>query len=589
MEPGEHLIIFAERADLGMNERAFNLFTALLALILIVLTSTLLSSMIQSESNTKTIISKLMSQSKLESMSRLIRADAFQTFKYMMTDQIEEWLSKNEFTIGVDHKTWEDWEKVKEEFTNVYFKDEQQFASFLGENLPSQLVRYNDEYAGGYYIEVDFNREGFVNVLQEVVTQSAADQDFFEIVECDGTPQGCPNGSFYIKLEFSKLDQRAYETMPLLTVRDLRTGSEHSSRELKDPVIPRNDLKVFVPLRLFRALAITRGFMHSELGSGQINSSQDKGFYSPRVHNEFDSLALGFCDYGFCAPRTNPYFPPSKTFIDSQKCPGFLGASPINVQAEFRGENFSYNAGSENSMETKMRKIVKKRMCELSRDLLKPYNDPEFEIKKTTFEGEDCYIDAEDMYVEMDSTLAKKIEQGSARMLGGGPAPQFTVNDEPNHFESASPKCPFNYHLSENRRIGVFTDPASLGELKMPGDTYGAEACEEFGVTETHCGMISPGMGSWSCCTELRALTFVIEFQENNPAYKVNKDRDVKYRIRTFNKSYTPFNPNYDFGGLDVRCALNPGTTPTKRCDSDGWKCYVPPPGQEGCYPARGI
>lgn len=552
----------------ALNERAFNLFTALLALILIVLTSILVTSMVQSESNTKTIIAKLMSQSKLESMSRLIRADAFQTFNYMMRDQIEGWLSGNEFLVGADYKTWDEWDKVIEEFTNVHFKNEKAFAGYLGENLPSQLITYNDEYAAGYKIEVDFNRKGFVEILQKLVVNSAATHDFFEVIDCDGTPEGCPNGSFYINLKFSKLDQKAYESMPLVTVTDIRSG-----RRLRDPVLPRNDLKVYIPLRLFRALAITRGFMHSELDPAKMNSRDDYGFYSPRFHTEIDSMALGFCDYGYCAPRKNPYFPPQEKYL-TQKCPGYVGVSSYKVDdGEFRGESFSYNAGKKRNMRDNLRKLVKKRLCELSRDLLEPHNEPgEFEIVRSTFGGEDCYIKKEN--IEMDTTPAKKIELAPPGFIPSvNTGATYTIDDEPNHFEGLMPKCPFNYFLPEHRRIGIYKDGT---EFKMPGDRYGAEPCEGFSVTEK---------GMWAGCTEVTVVSFVIVFEEKNLNYKVNKDREVKYSIATFNKGYTPFNPNYDFGSLhpDGSCALTQ-ENPPRSCRKEGWICYVPLSG-EGCYP----
>lgn len=561
-----------------MNERAFNLFTALLALILIILTSVLVTSMVNSESNTKTIIAKLIGQSKLEATSRLIRADAFQTFNYMMRDQIEGWLSQPDNVFKpLDYHVWEDWQKVKDEFADVQFKNEAAFASYLGQNLPSQLESYNDNYSGSYKINVDFNREGFVRILQSVVKKSAADNDFFEVVDCDGTPEGCPNGTFYINLKFSRLTPEMYESMPLLTVTDVRSG-----RQLKDPVLPRNDLKVFVPLRLFRALAITRAFMHSKLGP-EMNGQEDYGFYSPRIHNEIDSMALGLCDYGSCYPREDPYFPSQKRYIPNHLCPGYLN-NQMKVKGSFRGTQFEYWAGRSSNTRDVLRKLVKKRLCDLSNELISAYNAPgEFEVKQNSAYSTPCYI--RNAKIEIASTPSKIIKQGAGSMVPAGIA-----HEEPNHADN---RCPFSFTLDEpgyfqQRKIGMYKEGT---ELKMPGKEFGAEICaglsseesEENRKNEAFLESCSGGNKSWSCCTEVTGISFVLSFEEKDANYKVNKARDVTFNIGTVDYGYTPFNPNYDFGLWDQSCALGP-LQRTAECDASGWTCHIPVDGSLKCY-----
>jgi len=579
-----------------LDERAFNLFTALLAMILIILTSVLVISMVQSESNTKTIISKLISQSKMESMARLIRADAFQTFNYAMREQIEWWLSRpdNQFVIDGDYRVWEDWDKVIDEFANSRFKNHTAFAKFLGENMPSQLISYDDDYTAGYKISVDFDTEKFVPVLQQVVMDSAAERDFFEVVDCDGTPAGCPNGSFYIKLKFSELAPEVYESMPLVTVTDVRSckGSTdlhdpYCGRELKDPVLPRNDIKIFVPLRIFRALAITRAFMHSELGPG-MNGADDFGFYAPRIHNEFDSMALGMCDYGYCRPRDNPYFPPEEQHIQGHKCPGFL-ASKMDVRGSFRGEPFDYTAGNKRNTEEALKNLVEKRLCALSRDLIAPHDSPgDFEIVSETEAGgtQQCYLSVEK--IEIGSSPSKLIELGK----GVKPAPRPFPLDEPNHSDMV---CPFDFTLStggQHRKIGMYKDASGTA---MPD--INAAVCKGFhSMLEeedrqgrsnfvTSCE-ISAGGKSWACCSEVATISLVLTFEEKDQHYKVNKDRDVRFNIKTFNKGYSPFNPNFDFGLGDSSCALDSSLSRSDSCDKSGWKCVVPDNFDDACYPA---
>jgi len=571
-----------------LNQRAFNLFTALLALILIILTSVLVTSMVSSESNTKTIISKLIGQSKLEATARLVRADAFQSFNYSMRKQIETHLRDNPIILS-SNEVWNDWDEVVDEFAEERFTNESAFANYLGQQLPSELEFYNDDYAAGYQIEVDFNRKGFTKLLQDVFMDSSLDADFFEIIDCDGTPQNCPNGSFYINLKFSRIDEEAYESMPLVTITDVRSG-----RSISDPVLPRNDLKVYVPLRVFKALAHARGFMHSEFGPG-LNGPEDNGFFSPRIHNEFDSMALGMCDYGICRPRDNPYFPPEKSYLEDNRCPGYL-SSTVTVNGDFRGENFIYLAGSRTSTKNALTELVDKRLCEMSRDLVKPYagggNSEKFEaILQTAMPGE-CYLTT--TRVLSYSTPSKLI-----KTAGGKATAHVSFYDEPNY--GVNPPCPYEFTSGERnqitgyqpRRTGMYYES---GVLKLPqGPASKADICKGLKseiepdtlTTQSFLSSCSGSQKDLACCDEIGDIEFVLSFREMDGNYKVDKTQPMKYQIKASDISFVPFNPNYDYE-LDLAdCSLN-NYTRVDECNADGWTCYVPMTGaqfQNKCLP----
>jgi hypothetical protein len=563
-----------------LNARAFNLFTALLALILIVLTSILVSSMVQSESNTKTIIAGVLGQSRLESMSRLIRADAFQTFNYATRDKMEDWLSGsgNEFQIS-DYRKWENWQSVVDEFANDKFRNSQAFAEYLASNLPSMIAEANTKYAG-YEISVEFDKTSFKKILTTVLEQSAQDRDFFQIIDCDGTPENCPNGSFYLNLKFSKLDQSVYEDMPLVTVKDLRGNLSGS-----DPIIPKNDLKIYVPTRIFKALAIARGFMHSKLGSGTdgMNTASDYGYYSPRIQNEIDSMALGYCDYGYCSPRQSPYFPPDKMYDDTKNCPGFItaGSAPIQVDGTFRGANFSYNAGNDDDTKAEMIKLLKQRLCELSRELLGAYDKPENE-KNFSMAGEGffngdpmkpCYVTVADGGIEAKSPPSKGIKAAGSGEIAKPDA--YPFSEEPNTPRESWAPCPYPYELAtENHRTGMFLEG---GEIKIK--KYDTASC--FDTEDTS------RLGDMSC-TQITGVNLVITYVEKDQNYKVMKDRDVRIKIKTADYGYTAFNAKIDFGYIsaDRGCTFDGPPAGEAACGNrEGWMCYVPP-AEEGCYPS---
>ncbi|MCX6802907.1 MAG: hypothetical protein NT067_07440 [Candidatus Diapherotrites archaeon] len=553
-----------------MNERAFNLFTALLALILIVLTSILVSSMVQSESNAKTIIAKVLSQSRLESMSRLIRADAFQTFNYATREQMELWLSEpgNVFEIADYHK-WADWQSVVDEFADAKFKNAEVFADYLARNLPSMIAQSKPEGYAGYELDVQFDQVKFKAILKEVLAKSYEDNDFFQIIDCKGTPETCPNGSFYLNLKFSKLDQSLYEQMPLITVKDTRGNSTGS-----DPIIPKNDLKVYIPTRIFKALTLARSFMHSELGSG-INTASDFGYYSPRIQNEIDSMALGFCDYGYCYPRQNPYFPPDRTYIDSQSCPGFITSSSdyLSVDGTFRGTNFSYEAGNDKGTEDEIKALLKQRLCELSTELLGKYEGPQykndFAIATETFQGKPCYVTVDEKGgIEAKSHESKGIEAGNADIDASGLRGTFS-EEEPNNPDGPGALCPYQYELQENQRTGMFREG---GEIKI--NDFGPASCFAASAPDK------------AKCTQVTVVKLMVTYMEKDMNYKVMKDRDVWIKISTADYNYTPFNAKISLGDTGSDCAFSFPEFDEKACNEKGWVCYVPNT-VDGCYPSK--
>src|SRR3989338_8327145 len=75
-----------------MNKKGFNLFTALVAAILILLTTLLISAMIQSESSVRGIIQEKDQQARLESVAEIMQNDSVNLFNYYMRQRIEAWI-----------------------------------------------------------------------------------------------------------------------------------------------------------------------------------------------------------------------------------------------------------------------------------------------------------------------------------------------------------------------------------------------------------------------------------------------------------------------------------------------------------------
>lgn len=559
-----------------MNQRAFNLFTALLAFILILTSTILFLTMVQTETNTSHLIDRMASQARLESVARLVRADIFHTFNQNLRERIENYLRKN--AIVIDLNAWDNWDKLKKDFSEGYFVSNEAFAMEIAKALPGLELDYAIPYEGKYKVEM-YNKDltKFKELLQSAINASASSGDFIEVVECDGTPENCPLGTFYINLRITKLSDEEYEGLPMLKVTDLLNGSY-----IADPIIPKNDIKLYVPLRLFKAMAITRKLMHSDLT--YMNTRYDFGYLSPRIHNEFDSMALGYCDYGFCYPRENPYYPPDKRYSDDKACAGAgVTNSLTEVTGNFRGTNLKYNLTdrlNSNYMERKLAELVKKRLCELSKENISGYNSPgDFEIEKDSADP-NCYVIVEAGDIRAIAEPSKLIRSGPERkppLIGTNP------KVEPNQTLSG---CPFNFNLGQNRRIGYYKTASGI---KWPGSEIGSEICKGFEAMGALIGMVPPKCGygtSWACCTEITEMNFKVSFLEKNPEYKINKDLETRFAFKIVDRSFTGFNPNYDSGTTNIDCALTHAPQQIG-CMASAWTCIVKQgaSGYEGCYP----
>jgi hypothetical protein len=567
-----------------MNTKGFNLFTALLATILIVVTSMLVLIMIQTERDTNTTIEDITTQARLEAVMRLMRADVLHSFNHYVREKIEAYLSENPIDLG-DLNVWNDWDTLVKEFVYGYFGrkekgvERERFAYQLATSLPAMLYRYTQglKYEARYEVRVVGDEEKFKKVMLELILESAEEKDFIQLVDCDGTPEGCPVGSFYINLRLSKLSDELYESLPVIVVKDTVTGAE-----IRDAILPRHDIKMYVPSRLFKAFAYTRKFLHSDLK--KMNSSSDYGYLAPRIHNELDSMALGLCDYGYCHPRENPYYPPRLKALDDKACPGARSNAIDSVEVSFRGKTLKYNPSEKTGtqsvpgLEDALEKIIKMRLCELSKQHLSSLSSADFSVEKQTVEELECYLEFSD--VDVESTASVKVVSGSGAVTYG---PAY---EEPNNPSA----CPFNFSLPQNRRLGYYLDG---DEIKWPSREIGADTCKAL-YTGLSAGIKQKlrrcERAGWGCCSELAELTFKITFHEGNDRYKVNKNRDVKFIIQITDRSYTPFNPNYDSGNVlgSLGCALEHEPKPLA-CDALGWTCKTVEIGAKyaGCYPSR--
>ena len=104
-----------------MNGKGFNLFTALISFLLILLAVLLVQSMIQAERSATDTVDHIESRSKLEATAEMARADAMQVFNYALRKKIEDWLIRPD--TGVVFLDLEDtsWEEIQDQFAESKF------------------------------------------------------------------------------------------------------------------------------------------------------------------------------------------------------------------------------------------------------------------------------------------------------------------------------------------------------------------------------------------------------------------------------------------------------------------------------------
>lgn len=300
----------------GSGQRGFTLFTALVAFILIVLAMLLVQSMISTERNVSDTISDISEQEDMQAIADLSRADALQVFNFGIRYSIETFstedrapkdgLPDNPFPMFTGTSSrWIDLESefVKDRFSVSPSGTQQQnkFATITAKHLISILERSDD--SRGYRIDLAKPDEArMTSVLEKTFNKSADASDFFEVIRCD--PGGVSSassdfyknciGSFYVTLDLSRgsIDDQQYETFP-----QIRVENQLTHRVLKEPIMPRGKVRIYVPVRLFKALAgawvLAKGGGNGIFDSGFDDGIRKSGAGTQNAAEDFLEKKIG--------------------------------------------------------------------------------------------------------------------------------------------------------------------------------------------------------------------------------------------------------------------------------------------------------
>lgn len=288
-------------------QKGFNLFTALVATMLVVLAVLLVQAMNSTQRQAIDTIKDIEEEQKMLAVADLAKADALQVFNFGIRYSIEEWLSydkdpqdgipDNYYNLSPQMALEPDaWEKIKEDFARTQFGVQgggSQLAFLASQHITSLLLTSPD--VKGYSIDLPKPNEAQLRVLlQKVFEESAKDKDFFEVIECDGTFNGCSKGTFYVNLNLKSpqeggyLSEEDYEKFPQIKVTNNLTD-----RVLRQPVLPRGNLQIYVPVRLFKTLS----------AGLEVAKANGNGVFEQGFKQSVESARSGICDTGSCNAR----------------------------------------------------------------------------------------------------------------------------------------------------------------------------------------------------------------------------------------------------------------------------------------------
>ena len=579
---------FSGSAGAFAGAKGFTLFTALIAFILILLAVLLVQSMVSAERKTTDLISDIEEQTKMQSIAELNRTDALQAFNFSIRSSIEDWMNSSSNYYRMDAEKAMDWKSVVNGFAAYHFGgnknlDEhgQELAYFIFNSLQNFFQPGFAKDLPGYEVKLlpangspDFQEKmnKFRAALEKTMTESSNNLDFFKVIDCDSPsadnpdPETC-TGTFYLNLDFSKLSNEEYDALPVIQVKSYSTGTV-----IQQPILPRGKMQIYVPLRVFKALAWAR---KAGCNTADCRGNSDYGFLSARVHNEFEEIALGYCDKGICNPRTDPYSNPAEdSYLDSSetnKCN--VGAKVGCGQNVFNALSGACSLGSETGINYSYQNpgsgtsdFGKQRLCALAKSGNNQYLK-QFLGGKTDFGLEDNSTGCAGGFVAGITTSStnfpsKRLES-TFNYFGHGNYKATPASNGQRIYN-------FNYCSMQSGGTGI--------ETNLFGLFLGANGKNSFFHTDDlACTGVSSSLestGSTLSCAKVDEIEVSLTFNDTNALYRVNKtNAGNNYTVKLFDNRFSGFSPKWKSSGIRSDCLLSEEPSNVGCTAQSGWSC----------------
>ncbi len=295
---------------LKMNSRGFNLFSALVAAVLLMSGVVLINMLISTEEKIGTEVYLMTNNFSLSDAASIAKADALQSFNYNFRESLEDYLTLSEAEIAdgttfdlinTDDLGGNQWNTLLQNFetavllSGTTIKDEdgteierQNFEAVIQYVADRTINQFHDGRYGRYHVSLSSRDSEAVNavrtVMENVIVKNAGEMDFLKVVGCDAT--SCEVGTFYFIIPLDLMTNEDYEALPRIVVKDLITGEE-----IKVALLPKTRLNIYIPLRFFKAV-------HESIRNAKAIQNVETMIGAKAM--------LGYCDSGSCVPRKDP-------------------------------------------------------------------------------------------------------------------------------------------------------------------------------------------------------------------------------------------------------------------------------------------
>jgi len=343
------------------DQKGFNLFSSIVAAVLVMASVILVNTLISTEEKTNSQVYTMINSFELSDAASLARADALQSFNYNFREKMEDFLScqcpacvcsggqdEAKYFPILNMNNYDDWDSMETAFEHVVLLTDANtranFETTIKYVADKTIDQFDNRSYGRYNVYLSDTSETAKNALREGMTRVLDDavldnKKFIEVVDCDGS--NCPLGTFYFNIPLNRLEDypELYEKLPRIVVRD--TISEE---EMKVAILPKSNLRIYIPLRFFKAIFEAR--------------KQAEAIAS--AENDLEEARLGFCDGG-CIPRTDPMdSAPSGNW--NKECPGqatavtqdLLGTNLVGIKLYYPGGS----QGPANGLQAVARSII---------------------------------------------------------------------------------------------------------------------------------------------------------------------------------------------------------------------------------------
>jgi len=556
------------------GNKGFNLFTAMVSLLLISVALILVFNMIKTEDTYLTMIEDKSSAADLIATADIVRADAYDLFVVSLREKWESYKSieSNPFYISRDLVDMS-WDSFVQTMGNEEFFGHG-FTTYFAEALINKLKYTMDPV--GYKVEIsndgDLQDEnGFADIVDSMFAEGGYKLD---VVGC-GTDDNDCIGSFYLTLDARGLSDANFEKLPKVTV--LRYKNNEA---IERPVLGRQIYRIYMPWRGFQAFRTARRIAHGELverscdpafykdcpGNGVL---YDTGLFNPEIHNTLEQARLGICDKTSCGARTD-FFATASSNGFERRCnlgnDADLSIAVTNPNRNIDGTVISLTGANGNYLLHSLGADQKALLEEIAENTVKSnLSSPARNSEKLTYGNG----------LEMTgASYGNQIKINSIQIDSEGRRSKATASPLSTEGPEIGPLSSIVFNLSAG--VSTLNQAGGIGLFMQENQVLRAfQIDQSWNNFENN---YSPGDDLAQAnlqCYELSEIRLKLKFKETDSRYKVMDDNDVYIYVDLIDSYNTfKFTPNPETIGVEGNYGyLTTGSTISQAVNDTEWSC----------------